>query len=243
MALGVWSALVAGAFPRSAPAGTEDAGSDPVTARELALRTLDRMGGEEAWRKTRYLQWNFGGRRQHVWDRWTGRVRIESDERLVLMNVLTREGRAWAKGESGLTEITDSAARAEALETGYAWWVNDSYWLIMPVKLLDPGVNLRLVGADPLPDGRAADVIELTFDPEVGLTPQNKYRAWIARDNGLVEQWSYYGSAEDEEPAFTRPWTGWRRFGEVLIATEHGRGDDWQIAAPAELADSVFEAP
>jgi len=210
---------------------------------ELAKATIARMGGEEAWRRTRYLQWDFGGRRQHVWDRRTGRTRMESEERLVLMNVRSREGRAWDKAENGLVEITDPGALTEALELGYAWWVNDSYWLIMPFKLLDPGANLQLVGPDELPDGRPADVLELTFDEGIGLTPQNKYRVWIAEDNGLVEQWSYYRAAEDEEPVFTRPWTGWERFGEVLIATDHGTDDDWKIAAPEELPDSVFEQP
>lgn len=231
-----------GSSPPPAAGAPETPSSDPAAV-ELAEATLAAMGGREAWDRTRYLRWNFMERRRHAWDRQTDDVRIESDERLVLMNVGTREGRAWERGESGLAEIAEPAARREALETGYAWWVNDSYWLIMPFKLLDPGVRLASGGEDALPDGRAADVIELTFDEGIGLTPQNRYRVWIARDSGLVEQWAYYPAAEDPEPAFTLPWTSWERFGEVLIATEHGRDSDWEIDAPAELPRSLFETP
>lgn len=237
---GVWvaTALIAATW---APARAEEAPpprSDPAAV-ALAQATLEKMGGREGWERTRYLQWRFLGRRTHSWDRWTGDVRIESEKRLVLMNLNTREGRAWDDG----VEITDPAARRKALDLAYAWWVNDSYWLIMPFKLLDPGVHLRSLGEDEIEGGRAADVIEVTFDPGVGLTPQNKYRVWIARDTGLVEQWAYYENADDPEPAFTRPWTGWQRFGAVLIATEHGRDADWEIAAPAKLPRALFERP
>ena len=119
---------------------------------ERAESTLEAMGGRDAWGETRFLRWRFMGRRLHHWDRWTGDVRIEADSLLVLMNVRTKEGRAWDGG----VEITDEAARAKALERGHALWVNDSYWLIMPYKLLDPGAVLRRRGDGELPDGRAA---------------------------------------------------------------------------------------
>jgi hypothetical protein len=220
----------------SASAASSPDGSDP-RAVALAESVLERMGGKEAWEQTRFLRWKFFGRRLHHWDRWTGDVRIESDGQVVLMNIVTKEGRVW----DGETEVADPEERAAALETGYAWWVNDSYWLLMPYKLLDPGVTLRWVGEDELEDGRAADRIVLTFE-EVGLTPENKYDVWVARDTGLVEQWAYYPSADQAEPSFTLPWAGWKRFGGILLATERGRGADWEIAAPDSLPRSLFES-
>ncbi|MGQ0720181.1 MAG: hypothetical protein ACT4PE_01265 [Candidatus Eiseniibacteriota bacterium] len=218
--------------PDAAPA------SDPKAV-ELARSVLERMGGEEAWERTRFLTWRFFGKRQHHWDRWSGDVRIESGSRLVLMNVRTREGRAFESG----AEIVDLAARQEALELGHAWWVNDSYWLTMPYKLLDPGARLRHLGNASLTDGRPGQLLELTFDDGVGLTPENRYEIWVADDTGLVEQWAFYPTAGEAEPRFILPWAGWKRFGGILLATNHGEADDWEIGAPDSLPRALFEAP
>lgn len=229
----------AGVLCAVAPAAAApDASSDP-RAVELAEASLQAMGGADAWSRLHYLAWDFKGRRIHTWDRWSGDVRMQAEKRLVLMNVNTRSGRAWDDG----VEITDEATRAEALELGYAWWVNDSYWLIMPAKLLDPGVVLHDRGPDSLPDGRAADRISVTFTSDTGLTPRNRYDVWFDAETHLVEQWSYYTDADDPEPRFTQPWTGWKRFGDVWIATDHGDGHDWKIAAPASLPRSTFQRP
>jgi hypothetical protein len=114
--------------------------------------------------------------------------------------------------------------------------------MFMPYKLLDPGVTLRYGGEKEMEDGRGADVLVLTFE-EVGYTPENKYDVFVARDTGLVEQWSFYRNADDEEPSFTLPWTGWREFGGILLATDHGREKDWDIAVPESLPRTVFTSP
>lgn len=223
-------ALSAGGSPLAAESDTR--------AVELAESVLEKMGGRRAWDETRVIHWRFFGRRLHYWDRATGDVRIESDGRVVLMNLWTTFGRVWQNGAA-----LEGPALRQALDEAYAWWVNDSYWFLMPYKLLDPGVNLRDGGPSPLADGRPADRLVLTFDEGVGLTPENKYDVWIARDTGLVEQWAYYPEASDAEPAFTLPWGGWKRFGEILLATEHGRGADWDVAVFDEPPPSVFETP
>ncbi len=154
------------------------------------------------------------------------------------MNLDTKKGRVWNAG----VEVTDPTALAEALEDGYGMWVNDSYWLVMPYKMLDRGVTLTDGGPSTLADGRPAQKITMTFDA-VGLTPQNKYDVWVARDSGLVEQWAYYENAADAEPKFTLPWAGWKPFGPILLATEHGRDANWEIAVFENRPDGVFERP
>src|SRR4029434_5552416 len=124
--------------------------------------------GRSGWDHARVLKWNFMGKRLNYWDKFTGDVRIEADSTLILMNINTKKGRAWQSGR----EITAADSLKSLLDDGYAIWVNDSYWLVMPYKLLDPGVTLRDKGPGELPDGRPAHVLELTFD-HVGLTPQN----------------------------------------------------------------------
>lgn len=214
-------------------------GSDPE-AIALADATMEAMGGRANWDATRYLSWNFFGARQHHWDRHTGDVRIAFGDRdgndwIVLMNLHSREGRVQKNG----TRV-DDGLRDEMLESGYGMWVNDSYWLIMPYKLKDSGVTLTYVGEGTLEsDGRAADIVQLTFK-NVGVTPQNKYHVWIARDTSLVEQWAFFRTADEAAPIFTTPWADWRKHGNVMLSGDRGERKITDVQAPAELPREVF---
>ena len=221
--------------------------SDP-RAVEIASSVLERMGGEDGWNATRFFRWKFFGGRLHYWDKQTGDVRMEIPERrddegeqerpelLVLMNIDDKQGRVWADGEL----VEDAAKLEEYLDLGHQIWINDSYWMFMPFKLLDPGVTLRYSGERALEDGRAADVLDLTFASDAGYTPQNRYEVFVARDTGLVEQWAFFAEAADGEPRFTMPWSGWQRFGRIRLATDHGRGADWDIAVDDQLLRALF---
>jgi hypothetical protein len=234
--------LLLGAGPapgRAYPAaeGFRAAESD-ARAMEIADEVMEAMGGYEAWNATRILSWRFFGRRHHVWDRTTNDVRIEADDTVVLLNLDSREGRVFVEGD----EVTDPERKAELLEKGYAWWVNDSYWVFMPYKLKDSGVRLKYLGEKSMTDGRPAEVLELTFD-QVGLTPQNKYDVYVDASTHLVGEWSYYENAGDAQPQFTMPWSDWRKVGRILLAGDHGRGNDWDLRTYDSLPRSVFEDP
>ena len=216
-------------------------GSDP-TAIEIADRVMEAMGGRDAWDATRYLTWKFFGRRLHVWDKHTGRIRVEGVGRedgkpyVILMNLHDGSGRAWRDG----IEITDEAELAEMLDGGEAAWINDSYWLVMPYKLKDSGVTLKHVGAGTMVDGRAAQVLQLTFEG-VGRTPENKYLVYVADDSGLVEQWDFF--AADADARFQFPWHDWQRHGEILLSANRGENGHTDVAVFDALPDSVFTDP
>ena len=208
-------------------------------AEELARAVMQKMGGQASWNATRYVRWDFFGGRRHWWDRFNGDIRIEAEQRIVLMNIHTLKGRVWQDGQ----ELAPGEELDEALVAGHQWWVNDSYWMFMPYKLLDPGVNLQYAGQREMEDGRPADVLEMTFGEGIGYTPQNRYEIFVAQDTGLVEAWSFYADASDAEPRFTMPWAGWERFGKILLANSRGRDKDWNISVPEELPESVFRSP
>ena len=161
---------------------------------------------------------------------------VQRPDLLVLMNIHTKLGRVRAAGE----EVQDPEKLDEYPTLGHEVWVNDSYWMFMPYKLLDPGVTLRHTGERELEDGRLADVLDLTFGEGVGYTPENRYEVFVARDSGLVEQWSFFAEADAPEPQFTMPWAAWRKFGHIWLATDHGQQKDWDIAVHAVLPRSVF---
>ena len=213
-------------------------GSD-AKAIEIADRVMNAMGGRKAWDETRYVSWNFFGRRHHLWDKYTGNVRIEAkDEKgsttTWLMNINTNTGQVRLGDKSISTD-------GKMLEQGYSAWVNDSYWLFMPYKLKDSGVTLKYIGEGKTEVGNDADIIELTF-AKVGLTPQNKYHIWVGKQSNLVEQWAYYAKATDDEPKFVIPWANWQKYGKILLSGDRGKAKITNIAVPESVPQGVFSS-
>ena len=240
IALAAASVLLAGHPARAGSnppcAGFDAAGSD-AKAMELADQTMDAMGGRAAWDATRVIAWTIF-KRSHVWDKWTGDYRLEADSTLVIMNIITKQGRVWEKG----VEVTDAAQREETLRDAMSIWINDSYWLVMPYKLKDTGVTLRYMGERETADFRAADAIQLTF-AGVGDTPENKYLVWIDRETHMVSQWAYFEKASDTEPKFTRPWNAWTPYGDIKIATGRGKFEVADVRVSKNADPKAFTAP
>ena len=197
---------------------------DPAAV-DVAKRTLDAMGGAAAFARLRTLKFDFvvvrggeeAGRWRHAWDRGDGRYKVEGKDKaghalVIVFNVNRRgEGRAWSDGR----ELAGDDLKA-ALERGYGRFINDTYWLLMPAKMLDPGVNLA--SEDPVTeDGRTFDVVRLTFD-KVGLTPDDTYWAYVARDTGLMERWDFVLTGQTAADRARFAWTGWEAVGPVRLA-------------------------
>lgn len=241
-ALTLLAALVV--LPCPVPAA-DAPGGDP-RALEVADRLLEALGGAEAWESTRYIEFRFFDRRDHVWDRWTGRHRVEGQTRkgqayVVLHDVHDEgqgEGRAFLAGEE-----VDGEQRADLLKLAYQTWVNDTYWLLMPYKLHDPGVYLRYEGEEQL-DGETYDVLRLSFEG-VGLTPGDRYWAYVNRDTGLMDRWAFHleGMGPDDDPSQWL-WLGWDRHGEILLAPTRRQvgGEERELSlAPIQVHDEVPE--
>ena len=243
------TALFAVALP-PVPAAADDgakAGADPRAA-EVAAKLMTALGGEQAWSNAHFIHFTFAGRRTHTWDKWTGRHRLEGKTKdgepyVVLEDVTTHQGRAWVAGR----ELSGDEA-AKMVENSYGAWVNDTYWLLMPYKLRDPGVILRYDGEETI-DGVAYDRLALSFE-HVGLTPGDRYWAWINRDTGLMDRWAY---VLEDQPADAAPtawlWQGWKKFGGVMLAPVRQQvGGDHRLemtdlAVTDSLPDAVFESP
>ena len=152
----------------------------------------------------------------------------------MLHNINSREGHAWLDGEA-----LEGDPAAEWLERAYGAWINDTYWLLMPYKLLDPGVNLAYDGEETI-EGVAYDKVKLTFG-EVGLTPGDTYWAYLNRETGLMDQWAYHLQDWEADRAPTVwTWQNWDRHGGILLSSKrHSAADD----RTAELKDiAVFES-
>jgi len=201
-----------------------DGFADP-RALEIAEKVVTALGGAERFNAVRYFSFHFVVARdtirtsdwRHDWDRSTGDYRLEGrndagEELLILFNVNNRRGEAYKNGQ-----IMEGEELSSLLEFAYGRFINDTYWLLMPYKLRDPGVMLTFDGEQTI-DNQKFEIIKLTFVPSAGLTPQNVYRVFVDPATSRIHRWEYF-QEEGKEP---RPalWVDWRSFDGITLAVE-----------------------
>jgi hypothetical protein len=220
--------------------GFNSAASDEK-AMALADSVMAAMGGRKAWDDLRFISWNFFGVRDLVWDKQTGRVRIDipSTDETFLINIEDESGKVYVR--DSLISPADSLKMM--VDRGKSIWINDSYWLFMPFKLKDSGVTIKYIGMDTTMNGKSAEVIQLTFEA-VGVTPDNKYLVYIDPDDHLVKQWAYFQSAAQDSASAVWPWDNYKEYGEILLSSD--RSDDRgpkNVKIYEDLPDALFEDP
>lgn len=229
---------------------TSEAPVEEAGAVKIANEMHEAMGGLDNWHDTRYITFKFqAGRdgewrlsRSHLWDKWEGRYRYEANDEegvryVALFNVNTKQGKVYVDGQ----ELSAEEAQPR-LDRAYRSYINDTYWLAMPWKWLDPGVNLKYNGEATL-EGEDYDVVELSFG-EVGLTPGDVYHAFVSKESRLMTHWEYTLQDGDENSA---DWIYVDTNGLKLPAT-HIRADGREVdmgnpVASNEVDESLFTDP
>lgn len=79
-------------------------------------------------------------------------------------------------------------------KAAFARWTNDSYWLLAPLKVLDPGVKLAYEGQKEI-GGAQCEALRLSF-ADVGLTPGDQYVLYIDPETKLPRAWDYIPKPE-----------------------------------------------
>jgi hypothetical protein len=211
--------------------------SDPV-AIVLADSIMKAMGGRKNWDATRFISWNFFGRRTLTWDKSLGRARIviPKDSIIFLVDLKTGTGRM----QQGRNELTEPDSLQKMMKKAVSIWINDSYWLVMPFKLKDDGVTLKVADDDSVVDDRTHTILQLTF-ANVGDTPQNKYWLAVDRTDNLIKKWSFFSRAELDTPTFTRPWDNYQPYGKIRLSADRSDGGGpMQVAVYDTLPETLF---
>ncbi len=210
------------------PTRAEDTSSTDAKAQEVADQLMTALGGQENWEKARYFRFDFVVEREgktastvkHLWDRYTGRYRVEGttgekESYVVLFeDINVKKGKAFRSGKA-----VQGEEHQELIDRGYGRFINDTYWLLMPFKWNDPGVHLKYEGTATGDGGAVWDKVRLSFDDNVGLTPKDRYWAYINRKTGLMDRWEYILKG-GEGPATGSDWVQWKQFGGIVLAQE-----------------------
>lgn len=210
------------------------------TAAEMVAAMVKKMGGYENWDKIKYISWSFFGARHLIWDKEGGRVRIESprDTMIYLIDLHNDKGRIIKSGE----EITQDEEHQKLVKRGKGIWINDSYWIFMPFKLQDPGVSVNYAREDTMMGGLPSSVLALTFNG-VGSTPNNKYELYVDKEDGLIKQWAYFKTADQETPPRIWPWDNYKEYGGIQLSTDRSdKSGPSNVRIYESLDDKVFES-
>lgn len=155
---------------------------------------------------------------RHDWDLTSQRDRVSWADRHgksfeVLVDLTTRTAlEAKVAGQPAeVGQLEELGAQA------YQRWVNDSYWLMMPLKLQDPGVVLEKHAAQEI-EGKTFHVLAARYE-SVGLTPGDRYEI-LVDDSGRVQAWDMRLEASTSGEAVRVFWGDWRPVGPLTLAHE-----------------------
>lgn len=128
-----------------------------------------------AYGDTRFLEWSFaGGKHQYLWDRKNNKVQVAWRDYKVDLHLNNPPTSTVLK--NGVPVLGTS--KTKPIATAVSYFNNDSFWLIAPFKVLDPGTVRKIV---PLENGSEGLLVTYTSG---GSTPGDSY-LWELDANGF----------------------------------------------------------
>ncbi|MFV1987593.1 MAG: hypothetical protein ACC682_09930 [Gemmatimonadota bacterium] len=240
------------------PATVTDQAPEEVLGDSLIGSWLAASGGMDAWNDVRSARFTI----TTVWFDSVGAIRRMRPRRVEMRRANgVEEARVerpeaeglyvqtWT-GTSSWATLNDEPMAADTKEVAEAEYVGRDvmYWIGLPYKLFDPGVNRR---ARVLDDGGYEVLI--TFGDDVGVHPGDRYFYYFFDDDPYPEEVHYIEQGRTEESRNRTVWNGYGRVGDFSyvvarrwlnregMPTKELRIDDVQLNPP--LSDSLFAAP
>lgn len=186
-------------------------GEFPEQADQLAeemLSALDKPGFDSI----NYIKWDFAGRNQYVWDKQDNDARVTMGEEIVFLDLDEITGKAFSKG----IEIV-GPDKGEMIQKAWTNWCNDSFWLIAPYKVFDPGTTRSIVNLE-----NGGKGLLITYESG-GVTPGDSY-LWILNEENIPVKWKMWVSNIPWGGAVST-WENWTTvYSGAKIATKHNLG-------------------
>ena len=189
---------------------TARAADEPAGKGQQLATDLWKASGGENWTKVKEMHFTFVVESEgkplfsahHVWNVAAGTDEVKWKD---------KEGKDHQVSANLAAPASDDEGK-----TAYGRWVNDSYWLLAPLKIRDRGVKVEAGGAKEL-HGATCETLRLSFDT-VGLTPADQYVLYLDPKTKLVCAWDYIPKTGDGMQA---TWEKYQTFGGLTLATEH----------------------
>ena len=147
-------------------------GQQGPEADELANTMLQTLN-EEAYLNTDYLEWTFKGRHHYKWYKSDNTCEVSWEDFTVILDFEQRDNSKVFV----VTQEYNGIEKQDYVNKATNYFNNDSFWLVAPYKVFDPGVERRLVKTEANKD---ALLVSYTSG---GTTPGDSY-LWHFNDQG-----------------------------------------------------------
>jgi len=155
-------------------------GEEGRKAEAMADKMLEAIN-YQAWSETGAIEWDFGGRHQHIWDKNRHFVQVTWQGNVVQIDINKRVG-IVRESENGMT----NAEKSKLCRKAWSYWANDSFWLNPVAKVRDDGTSRSLVNYE------GEEALMITYD-RGGVTPGDSY-LWFLQEDGLPYKWKMWVS-------------------------------------------------
>lgn len=188
-------------------------GTSGPEAEALAAKMLNAIN-HEAYKETRFLEWSFANESHHYkWDKKENTVEVKWKDFVVNLNLSSYSQSKATKAGVQLQE----AAKEKAIAKAVSFFNNDSFWLVAPFKVFDPGTERGIVL---LEDGSQALLVTYTSG---GSTPGDSY-LWKLGANGFPESFRMWVSIIPVG-GLEASWEDWKIMESgVFLSTSHQLG-------------------
>lgn len=135
----------------------------------LAIKMMNALNSD-AFDSTEVLEWSFRNTNHYKWFKSENIVEVSWDKNKVILHTQnTKKSQAFVDNKS--------VENSELIKTATDFFNNDSFWLVAPYKVFDPGTERSIVKVDD------KDALLITYTSG-GSTPGDSY-LWILDENGL----------------------------------------------------------
>ncbi|MBQ4819170.1 hypothetical protein [Aquimarina sp. MMG016] len=157
-------------------------GQSGAEADQFALKIQEAVQHDK-YMETDYLQWTFRNKNHYLWNRKSNVVEVTIGEVMVKLD-LNNPYKSSIYENGAMTVSTEDNT---IIENALANFNNDSFWIVAPHKLFDPGVTRKLVT---LEDGSKGLLVTYSSG---GTTPGDSY-LWKVDQNYLPTSYQMWVS-------------------------------------------------
>lgn len=181
-------------------------GESGSRAERLADNMLSALNNEK-YQELEEISWSYPRGHHYIWYKKVDSVDVKWEDEHVIFCTMTQEGRAYSNN----VPLAGKALR-QRIEKAWKLFANDSFWLVAPFKIKDPGTTRELVTTD-LGHG-----LLVTYGSG-GVTPGDSY-LWILDNNDRPVAWQMWVSIIPIG-GLELTWEGWEEHEGVWFATQH----------------------
>ena len=147
-------------------------GVEGPQAEQLATKMLNALD-HEAYKNTNYIEWTFTKRHHFKWNKAKNTCEVYWKAYKVNLDLNDSSNSEAFKNDLKIEDSSSKKLIAKALD----YFNNDSFWLVAPYKVFDPGTERRVVSLD-----NGSEALLATYNSG-GSTPGDSY-LWHLDDSG-----------------------------------------------------------